>query len=216
MNSKEDKKKIKRMDAGLRKKQIIDCATHLFGKNGYSQTQISDILQAVGVSRGTIYQYFNNKDDIFAAVLENLYSDWKKVLSEFLPSDSDEYKDGKKFFTYQITITIKFFIDNPDYCNILLNIGLGVNEKYDAMFRRLDKQMVEFVFRYIKSGIKLGRIRSGIDLELMSNIIGGSLMRVIYYYIVPQKDQPGFDLHLLAERFVDYMSYGIFMEKPLA
>ena len=201
------------MDAELRKKQILDCALHLFGKNGYYQTQISDILQAANVSRGTIYQYFKNKDDIFGAILEILYADWKKILSDLPPSDSEEFRNGKKFFIHQIKITLKFFIDNPDYCSILLNIGLGVNENFDRILRRLDRQMVELIVNYISSGIKLGRIKPGLNMELISNMIGGSTMRVIYYYVVPKKDEPDFNLDLLTEQFVDTLSYGIFQER---
>lgn len=202
--------KVKRMIAEQRRKQILDCATQLFGNMGYHQTQISDILQAANVSRGTIYQYFKNKDDIFAAILENLYGDWQKALSYSPAADSMEYNDGKMFFIHQIKITLEFFIDHPDYCTILLNIGLGVNTNFDKILRRLDKQMVVFIYSYIETGIKLGRIKPGINMELTSNIIGGSVMRMIYYYGVPQKNKPDYDLDLLTEWFVDYISYGIF------
>ncbi len=204
--------KKNRMNAGDRKKQILLCATRLFGKYGYSQTQISDIQLLAKVSRGTIYQYFKNKDDIFEAVLEDLYSEWKKVLAVVPSRDSEEYTNGKKFFKHQMKITFKFFIDNPDYCSILMNIGLGVNESFDRVLRKLDRQMVGFIVNYIQSGVKLGRLRPDLDTELVSNILGGSTTRVLFYYVIPRGSHPDYDLDLITERFVDYISNGIFIK----
>ena len=60
---------MSKMDSEQRKKQILQCAKKLFAAKGYYQTQISDIQNAAGVARGTIYQYFKNKDDIFLTLL---------------------------------------------------------------------------------------------------------------------------------------------------
>jgi AcrR family transcriptional regulator len=70
-----------RMDADQRKRQILECAKKLFAQKGYYQTQISDIQQAAGVARGTIYQYFKNKDDIFMTILENLHLEMRDIIS---------------------------------------------------------------------------------------------------------------------------------------
>lgn len=47
-----------------KKKKILNCAKRLFSKNGFYKTQISDIAKAAKIARGTIYQYFENKDII--------------------------------------------------------------------------------------------------------------------------------------------------------
>ncbi len=69
------------MDSEQRKKQILECAKKLFAKKGYYQTQISDIQHEAGVARGTIYQYFKNKDDIFKTLLENLHTQMRDIIS---------------------------------------------------------------------------------------------------------------------------------------
>jgi AcrR family transcriptional regulator len=201
------------MDAEQRKKQILECAKKLFASRGYYQTQISDIQHAAGVARGTIYQYFKNKDDIFATILENLFVEWKGVLSKIPDNDSEDFKSGIKFFRYKIKNSFEFFADDPDYCNILLKIGLGLGENFDMLIRRFDVQMVDLTNKYLKAGIRQNRIKPDIDLELLSNLIGGALMRMAYYYGVTKKDKDAIDIDQLTERFVNAFSYGIFMEK---
>lgn len=201
------------MDAVERKKQILICAKKLFASKGYYQTQISDIQHAAGVARGTIYQYFKNKDDIFATILDDLFVEWKNVLAKIPDNNSEDFKSGIKFFKFKIKNTFEFFADDPDYCNILLKISLGLGENFDSLVSRFDQQIVELATNYLKAGIRQKRIKPDIDLELMSNVIGGSLTRMAYYYGVTRNNRDAVDIDLLSERFVNAFAYGIFVDK---
>jgi AcrR family transcriptional regulator len=57
-------------DPEERRKELIDTAERLFIAQGYEQTAISDIVKEVNVSQGTIYYYFDSKEDVLVAVLE--------------------------------------------------------------------------------------------------------------------------------------------------
>lgn len=201
------------MDAEQRKKQILQCAKKLFASKGYYQTQISDIQHEAGVARGTIYQYFKNKDDIFETILENLFIEWKNALDKRPDADSDDFKNGFKFFRFKIKSIFEFFDEDPDYCNILLRIGLGLGENFDKIIRRFDIQMVDLANNYLKAGIKQKRIKPDVDLELLSNLLGGAIMRTAYYYGVTKKSKDAIDIDLLTERFVNTFCYGIFVEQ---
>jgi AcrR family transcriptional regulator len=58
-------------DPRERKKELVDAAEYLFETRGYDQTAVSDIVKAVNVSQGTFYYYFECKEDVLVAVLEN-------------------------------------------------------------------------------------------------------------------------------------------------
>ena len=47
---------------------ILDCAAREFAARGYHETRVDDIVAAAGVSHGTFYRYFSNKDDAFRVV----------------------------------------------------------------------------------------------------------------------------------------------------
>jgi len=203
-----------RMDAEQRKKQILECAKKLFAQKGYYQTQISDIQHAAGVARGTIYQYFKNKDDIFMTLLENLHTEMRDIISSKPENYEEDFSDGKKVFKYRIRKAFALFANDPDYCNILLRVGLGLGDNFECILRRFDNQMVELIKAYLISGIKLGRIKPNIDTELMSNLIGGAFMRMAYYYGVTGKGRKKEEFEKLTEEFVETFAYGIFLEKP--
>lgn len=55
----------------LRRKQIVNAAIDLFGRDGYHMTKMRDIADKAGVSIGLIYQYVEDKEDVlFLALIE--------------------------------------------------------------------------------------------------------------------------------------------------
>lgn len=54
----------------IKKEELIKAALTLFQKNGVDNTSVSDIVKEAHIAQGTFYNYFQSKDDIFAAVLE--------------------------------------------------------------------------------------------------------------------------------------------------
>lgn len=53
-----------------RKDQILTIAFKLFNERGYDQTSTNDIVEAVGIARGTLYHHFKSKEEILDAVIE--------------------------------------------------------------------------------------------------------------------------------------------------
>lgn len=53
-----------------RKKEILDVAEELFTTKGYAETTINDILQKIGIAKGTFYYYFKSKEDVMDAIVE--------------------------------------------------------------------------------------------------------------------------------------------------
>ncbi|HEV7274793.1 MAG TPA: TetR/AcrR family transcriptional regulator [Devosiaceae bacterium] len=50
--------------AGARRTEILDCARRLFASQGYDATSISQIIAAVGISKGAFYHHFAAKEDL--------------------------------------------------------------------------------------------------------------------------------------------------------
>lgn len=58
-----------------RRQLILKAALDEFYERGFSAARTDDIAERAGFSKGTIYLYFASKDDLFAALIENLTSD---------------------------------------------------------------------------------------------------------------------------------------------
>jgi AcrR family transcriptional regulator len=53
-----------------RRNEILDAADELFGQKGFDGTSTNDILNKVGIARGTLYHHFKSKEDIMDALIE--------------------------------------------------------------------------------------------------------------------------------------------------
>lgn len=54
--------------------QIIDAAAEVFSRNGIDGANMSEIAEAAGVSKATIYHYFTSKEDVIVALVKRVFS----------------------------------------------------------------------------------------------------------------------------------------------
>lgn len=59
-------------EAEERRNEILDAAEKLFGEKGFDGTSTNDILDEVGIARGTLYYHFKSKEDILDAMIERM------------------------------------------------------------------------------------------------------------------------------------------------
>ena len=57
-------------EADVRKNEILDAAGILFSEKGYDNTSVTDIMNAVGIAKGTLYHHFKSKEDIMDALIK--------------------------------------------------------------------------------------------------------------------------------------------------
>lgn len=55
---------------GDKKGRIVEAAMDIFAERPYDQVKVEDIAERAGVGKGTIYEYFVSKEELFAAILE--------------------------------------------------------------------------------------------------------------------------------------------------
>jgi AcrR family transcriptional regulator len=58
-----------RLGKEIRSQDILSAALELFAEKGFAATRLDDIAARAGVSKGTVYLYFSNKEDLFRAVI---------------------------------------------------------------------------------------------------------------------------------------------------
>ena len=56
--------------AASTRRALIDAARALFAQNGYAETSLDDVVAEAGVTKGALYHHFDNKKELFAAVVE--------------------------------------------------------------------------------------------------------------------------------------------------
>jgi AcrR family transcriptional regulator len=104
-----------------RKRSILDAAKKIFKKKGYEAFVMQDVIDAVDLSRGGVYSYFSNKEDLFLSILESMNEAYEKELNEFakkpsiweaLKDEFEGYKNMKDDEDAFSAVQIEYFLIN--------------------------------------------------------------------------------------------------------
>jgi len=180
------------MKGELRKKQILDCAKKIFSEKGFYDTQVDDIVRMVHIGKGTIYQYFRNKEDIFLTLLEVFAQEWEKYSKIRLRDITDGPPFGSFHVNYlyeRISKTLKFFQDDPERSNIILRMGPGVNIEFDTYFKRFESRIINIIIKDIELAQRVKSMSLSVNKELMANGILGAVYRMAHSLFVIDKEK---------------------------
>ena len=147
------------------KKLIFDQATRLIKEKGFYNVSIEDITSAVGVSVGTFYYYFQNKDDLvllWADDLDQQYSDYyKKETSRKKRKNVLEILEGILDLSMAIYSGMGAEFATVSYSYIMRNSE--ANERFTGSFR-VYRQIIR---NLINEGREKGLIRDDMSVESM-------------------------------------------------
>jgi len=85
--------KVSKEHLEQRRAKILEAATAVFIEQGYERTTMKHVMDAAAVSRGGLYQYFSNKEDVFEAILAERLSSQVLKTDELLKEKVESYWD---------------------------------------------------------------------------------------------------------------------------
>lgn len=149
-----------------KKKMIINAFLIEFSKKNYDDASISDVVKKTGISKGSIYQYFDNKLDLFSFLI----GECAKAKMQFIGSvKREEFPDFWSYFRALYAHGSHFDESHPIESNFLYNLwknlrSPSVKQLHDQMlFQRLD------AFEgMIKHEIDLGLFKDGQPVRSMA------------------------------------------------
>jgi len=169
------------------REKIISAACELFSKYGYHNTQVMDIVKAVGMSAGTFYNHYKDKRDIFEQItMEGLES--LRVTVRLLRDPIDIWNPEVRAKTLLETFNAVFdYVDsNPQQLLMILRGSFGVDTDLDVSvwkyFQGFAKDAGEDLERWIDEGVI-----EGIDPMLFGTAAIGMSLQLIHIYLMEKK-----------------------------
>lgn len=108
--------KMKREEKNMQtRQQIINSAIAEFGKNSYAEASLNSICRDGNISKGIIYHYFKDKDELYLVCVAECFN----KLITFLRSEKITFHNVEKDIERYLDLRHQFFIENPDFGNIL-------------------------------------------------------------------------------------------------
>jgi AcrR family transcriptional regulator len=153
-----------------RRDKIVAAATRLFGKRGISRTSLTDVARLAGVPLPSLYDYFDDKQDLVAAVPEENYL----ALYRQLTTGAERGEGARNQLRRIYLGNLEYIRANPDWGRVFfLEIWPSVAVAEARIRNAVDRYALRYV-ELIRGAIRSGDYRRDLDPYLaMSLLMGG-------------------------------------------
>lgn len=110
------KKKSKRVQKEM---EILDAAEKVFSKSGFENAKMMEVAKEVGVSKGTIYFYFDSKENLYMAITYRAFQGLIDLYNEVIMQNKD--KSGLDSVMAGLRSYLEFCEENPLYSEVMLH-----------------------------------------------------------------------------------------------
>ncbi|HEX8602226.1 MAG TPA: TetR/AcrR family transcriptional regulator [Pseudoduganella sp.] len=177
-----------------RRRQVLDAAAACFGRSGFHGASMAEISKAAGMSAGHIYNYFDNKDAIIAAFVEENVERVSALLRGFELKD-----DPLQALLDEVPRSVRDDLDPQTWILPLeITAEASRNPKVAAVARDADRRTCQ-LFRAI---LKAGRQRHGLAVDDV--LLDGRMNVIIAMFQglpVRAVHNPGMDPDMLTDSF---------------
>jgi AcrR family transcriptional regulator len=160
---------------------IIEASAEVFNKKGFAGTSITDLEKATGLSKGSIYGNFENKDAVALAVLEYNLKKKKELIRERVALCTT-YKDRLRTYilVHYTTSKIPFTPGGCPMQNTAIEAD-DTNEELRGCAAKALKQWIQDLTQIVEKGIEAKEFKPGTDpmtvaLHIISLIEGAAFI----------------------------------------
>jgi AcrR family transcriptional regulator len=176
--------------------RILDAAAHVMRTRGFARTTTKQIARAAGYSEATIYKHFDDKSDLFLAVLRKRLPSFQPFVDELIrkPGEGGLHANlavtaqkAIAFYTESFPVSVSVFSE-PE----LLAAHRAAVTRHNAGPDR----PVNALTRYLRGEQESGRIRAGADCAAAASLLLGACFQ--YAFLVSFSQQAADDERAMA------------------
>lgn len=154
----------------LSRTQLLDAAEEIFGQKGFHETTLKEIADRADFSVGSVYSFFENKDDLYVNV-------WLRRGAEFIPALEATLKnatDGLDAIARIVDFEVSFLRSRPSFSNLYLRSTASLvptsNEAASEKVLENADLVLKMQAEAIRRGQESGELRAG-DPDALSRLL---------------------------------------------
>lgn len=159
-----------------KKSSIVAAAAHVFAQRGYSGASVAEIAAQAGIGKGTVYEYFTSKEDLFFAVFEwysNITSTGLTVNISALGGSATQRLEALNDAVMNLwdeiedmfALTMEFWAASS---------ASVMRRRFQNAFRHLYQNLRAMVSSLIQTGIDHGEFRRDVDAKAVASALVGT------------------------------------------
>jgi len=187
--------------------RIIQAATKVFAQKGFFQAKVSEIAKEAKVADGTIYLYFENKDDILISLFEEQMALVLERMRERVSAQDTPVKKLEEFALCHLQLIEQ----NRDMAEII-QVELRQSSKFMKSYENERFAMyLDILSDIIAEGQKKGVFKKDVVPNLAKRAIFGALDELSRYWVLSSRRK--YAIQTAAKQISEYFLHGI-IERP--
>lgn len=183
MLQKGSSKPVRPRSSGLRTRaEIVAAAERHFAERGFEAARLDDVAEDVGIRRAAIFYHFGDKQELYAAVLEDLFSNLEGVLP----------KGGSATERLEASLTdwIDFMARRPTVARLMLREAANAQPGKTTPLMLAGKAVGDWFRAVITEGIESGELQPRIEPYRFTSLMGA--ITIFHFAAMPwlTLDQP--------------------------
>jgi len=163
-----------------KRKKIMESATKVFARMGFSNTRIQDVALEAGVAHGTVYLYFKSKDELFTSIFQENFGE----LIEYISSEVIKKDNAEDKLRLMISLQLDLIEENPDLTKLILiefpRTGNFLNDSnIDVLSNYID-----LIGNIIRDGIKEGIFSTSVKSDIVATMIYAAMQGIATRWIL--------------------------------
>ena len=145
----------------LKRQEIIDAAMEEFGKNNYGEASLNAICRNGNISKGIIYHYFKNKDELYLVCVAESF----KQLTIFLNDQEFSFGHPKQAIEELLDLRHQFLKEHSDLSNIFTNVLLQPPKHLNDQIKELKTPLNQFNIYFYEQVLDQLELRKGVTRQ---------------------------------------------------
>ena len=140
------------------KQKIINSAIVEFGTNSYSEASLNTICKNGNISKGIIYHYFKDKDDLYLVCVAKCFDS----LTTFLSSKKITFNNLEENIKKYLDMRQQFFNENPYFSNIFASALLQPPKHLIGEIKNIKAELDELNINYYEQVLENANLKSNV------------------------------------------------------
>lgn len=183
--------------------RILSAAESVFARHGFESARIQEIARQAGVAEGTVYEYFENKEDLLLNTLKHRLVDHLARLDQLFEVKAPLRK-LRRFIRYHFST----YLEQTSFVKNFLLHGLFNQRFYDSPVYPVFKQYLGLLGRILHEGRDQGVFRNDTDDRVFENLFVGAFMLITLRWIF-MGEAPGINQLREIDQVVDLLTRAV-------
>ena len=169
-----------------RRRAILESAVRVFAEHGFFAARIRDIAAGAGVAEGTIYLYFDGKDDLLLTAFRDKVEEFCATVRDVLSSSLSFEERLERFVAHQF----ESIEADPPLATVLLLESRQSSKFYGGAVRDVLRSYAQAIDQLLASGLESGELRADADIPLARRMLIGALEEIELEWLLGDRGRP--------------------------